>query len=353
MQIQVTCKWAVYWHADCILTGWTGGASPLEILYESSANVVDTVFRNIRLDVELVDISYGGVVRFEDTKLANISLNHGKIVSTSRIEEGGGRQDTNAEGNDYDVEYTPVPVAERSMFGEEFFIADQTMSDCLYKEAADGVVLPGCPLVSTQRRRELRRQRGNQPRPEAARITQKRYENAKQYLLTEDSLQMLREQAGLKPLPPPPAGWPPFSLTPPANPVMRTSLTYPLPMLPGTAVPALVVTPEAAAAAHGAMHTSGQPQGRGGASRATAVLIVAAALVAGTAAVAALWTLWFLQRHSPKGRRRCGEECEHPWPRRFPCWKVRKLADGQTVYAVVCGACTSISVFQQPFTGLA
>ena len=322
----------VYLHADCIFTGWTGHDSPLAIQYESSANVVNTVFRSTRLDVELADVSNGGVVRFEDVKLANVSLNHGRIVRTSwnDYESGLGRQEPAVDGHDYDVEYTPVPVAERSMFGEEFLIDDQVMSDCLYKDAADGVILPGCPMVSAQRRRELRRQRGKQPRSEGARSSQKRYGITQQYLLMEDSLRMLREQASLKRMPPPPADWPPFRMAPPANRVMRTSLTLQLPMPPGTAVPALVMTPEAAATAHGAMHHSGHHPGSGEASRGTVVLIVAAALIAGIAAVAALWSLRFLQRRFPNCRRKFADEYKRPWPRRFPCWTVRELADGKT-----------------------
>ena len=308
----------------------------------------------MRLDVELADVSNGGVVRFEDVKLADVSLNYGKIVSTSwkEYDSASGRPETVVDSADYDVEYTPVPVAERSMFGEEFLIADQIMSDCLYKYAADGEILPGCPLVSAQRRRVFRRQRGKQPRAEGARSTQKRDGNTKQYLLTEDSLRMLREQASLKPMPPPPAGWPSFSVTPPANPVMRTSLTLHLPMPPGTAVPALVVTPEAAAAAHGVVHNSDQPPWSGEISRATVVIIVASALIAGTAAVAALWSLRFLQRRFSKGRRRFGDDYKRPWPRRFPNWKVRELADGYSGYAVLCNAYMAISVFQQPLPGL-
>ena len=305
---------------------------------------MDTVFRSMRLDVELADVSSGGIVRFENAKLANVSLNHGKIVSTSWNDQDSeyGWLENSVDGEDFDVEYIPVPVAERSMFGEEFLIADQIMRDCLYN-ATDGEVLPGCPLAQAQgMSRQGRKEHGS---------SNNRYENIEEFLLTEDSLRRLQEHAGLKPMPPSPAGWPPFKMTPPANPVMRTSLTLPLPMPPGTAVPALVLTPEAAAAAHGAMHASRQPPGRGEASRETFVLIVAAVLIAGTAAVASLWALLSLWHRSPKGQRKFGDEFERPWPHRFPCWTVRNLADGQTVYIVFFCPCMSINVFQQLFPG--
>ena len=313
------------------------------ITYDSSANVVDTVFRSMRLDAELADVSSGGHLRFEDVKLANVSLNHGKVVSTSFYDDERqyARQEHIAEGEDYDVVYTPVPVAERSMFGEDFLITDQIMSNCVSTNAPDGDLVEDCALVPAQRRKKMSRQdlmkfgTGNN-----------RYENFQQFLLTEDSLRLLQEHAGLKPIPPPPAGWPPFNMTPPANPVMRTSLTLPLPTPRGTAVPALVLTPEAAATAKIAILTSGQPPRRGDASRGTVVLIVAAALIAGTAAAAILWMLLSLRHRSPKSWKRFVNELKTPWLRWLPFLTVRNLADSHTVYAVLCGACMSISVFQ-------
>ena len=299
------------------------------ILHGSIANVVDTVFRSMRLNVELADVSFGVIVRFEDVKLANVSLNHNKIVSTSLDEYdyyGDDEwQDTAVDDKEHDVEFAPVPVAERSMFGEEFQIADEIMSDCLYVDAADGAVLPGCPLVSAQRRQEIARQGGEQRRTY---ISQIQNESTQLYVLTEGRLRLLREQVGLKPLPPPPAGWPPFSVTPPADPVMRTSLTLQLPMPPGTAVPALVWTPEAADAARGPVHTPGQRLRGDEASNATLVLIVTFALLAVTAAAAAMWSAWSLRRDSHKGQRSFDEGSKRPWPRRLQSWTVCILADG-------------------------
>ena len=340
IRVILTYRWTLYWHADCIFTNWTGAFSPLVIKDDSSANVVDTVFRSMRLDVELADVSFGGHVRFENVKLANVSLNLGKVVSTSfnNDERDYAKQVAAVDGEDYDVEYTPVPVGERSMFGEEFLIDDQIMSDCLCTNASAGV--PECPLVPAQRRHETSRQDLKK-----CGVGNNRYENIEEFLLTEDSLRRLQEHAGLKPMPPPPAGWPPFNTTPPANSVMRTSLSLPLPTPPGTAVPALVLTPEAAAVAKRAMQTTGQPPERGEASRATVVLIVAATLIAGAAAAVVLWTLWSLRCRSPKSWRRFLNELKRPWRRRLPFWTVRNLSDSHTVYAVLCGTCMSTSVF--------
>ena len=288
---------------------------------------MDTVFRNMRLDVELVDVSNGGVVRFEDVKLANVSLNHGMIMSTSWTDyvSDAEWQHTAADDADFDVEYRPVPVTERSMFGEEFLIADQIMSDCLHMTAADGPALPGCPLASTQQQQAMSRQSAKQSGAGAARTIHNPYASIDQYLLTEDNLRQFQLQAAIQPMPHPSAHSPSFNMAPPANPKVRTSLTLQLPMPPGTSVPALTWTPEAVAAAREAMNTSGRPQGSDKASSVRVTLIAAVALVAVIATIAALWASWSLRRLSAKHRRSLDDKCQLPWPRQFPYWTVRNL----------------------------
>ena len=147
--------------ADCIFTEWAGGDSPLQLLMYSISNVVDTVFRNMGLDVEIADVSDGGVVHFDNVKLANVSLANGQIVSTSRNDFR--LRDINAPVNyytpeddaEFDVEYKRVPVSERGMFGEDFLISNQTMSDCVNMRVTSDTVMPGCPPSSVQRRQDM------------------------------------------------------------------------------------------------------------------------------------------------------------------------------------------------------
>ena len=137
--------------ADCIFSNWSGFHSPLTINYQSVANVRNTVFRNMALAVEIADVSYEGMVRFANVSFANVTLElaHGAVVSTTLndYQEAIGFYLTYYAEDDaaYDVVLETVPAGEGGVFGAEFRIEEQTLSDCIYLLARAGTVLPGCP----------------------------------------------------------------------------------------------------------------------------------------------------------------------------------------------------------------
>ena len=139
-------------HADCIFTDWTGFGSPISVRFQSIANIERTTFRNVDLAVEIADVSGEGAVRFADARFANVTLQHGKVVSTTAndYQQAQGycllyyAEDDAA----YDVDLEPVPPEERGPLGEEFRIAEAVMSDCVWLLAAPDAVMPGCPPAS-------------------------------------------------------------------------------------------------------------------------------------------------------------------------------------------------------------
>ena len=146
--------------ADSVFTDWGGFQAPLSIGYAGLANIQNSVFRNMHLFSEIVDVSFGGAVRFENVSLANVTLEHNAVVSTS-----GNDYNTNApcslvydayDDFGYDVQVAAVPEGRRGEFGEEYRIVEDVMSDCLYLRAPQGLLLPGCPDASVQKRRRMR-----------------------------------------------------------------------------------------------------------------------------------------------------------------------------------------------------
>ena len=314
------------WYADCIFTDWFGDSSPLGVFGWSIANVVGTVFRNMWLQREIADVSWGGVVHFESVKLANVTISTAHVVSTSASDYlpilGYDAYYNPEDDAEFDVELESVPVADRGMFGEEFRIGDQFMSDCLALADPNDTILPGCPPLSVQRRQER----------EAQRVSWRNYGvygfyRTSDHIPTQDDPWLVAVEAELWPLLPPPPGWPPFRVTTPENPVERTSLAELHPVPPGTMVPQLEMTPVAAG-------TFRMPPSRDRAASGSVSLVVVAAVVVGIAAAAALWAARTLRQppaapsHSsadvfaPHG---FADVVAHPWPRRFPYWTVRLL----------------------------
>lgn len=133
--------------------------------YASVTHVRDTVFRNMRLEAALVDVSYGGIVRLDRVALANVTLPHAAVVSTGAndydsiplmdgVELSEPLSSVYLPDDDaaYDVPVGVVPPGERGPFALEFLVKDATMSDCLFQLATDPVY-PGCPAASAEARR--------------------------------------------------------------------------------------------------------------------------------------------------------------------------------------------------------
>lgn len=147
-------------HADSVFTGWEGLQAPLSIKYGGLANIQNTVFLNMHLLSEIADVSFGGGIRFENVSLANVTLGHGAVVSTSTNDDAEVAPCYiiyEADDDDgYDVQVVAVPEGQRGPFGEQYKIVEGVMSDCLFLVAPHGLVLPGCPDASAQKRARMR-----------------------------------------------------------------------------------------------------------------------------------------------------------------------------------------------------
>ena len=104
----------------------------------------------MNLHVEIADLSFGGTVHFEDLRFANVTLEHGAVVSTTLNDyqqaDASGFHLTYYAADDaaYDVQTIPVTPDKKGVFAEDFLVVNETMSDCLYLLSPPGTVLPGC-----------------------------------------------------------------------------------------------------------------------------------------------------------------------------------------------------------------
>lgn len=140
---------------------WAGYRPVLEAKRNSLVAMRNTVFANMSIagQAQIVDVSYGGTALFSNVSLASVEVSHGSVVGTLfndyKAREACPDGDWYYLPEDdagYDVHITPVDQQNRSMFGEEFVIEDEVMSDCMYvkqfKPDPD-IVLPGCPVASS------------------------------------------------------------------------------------------------------------------------------------------------------------------------------------------------------------
>lgn len=158
-----------------MFTDWEGYQSPIAAVYHSVVTVRNTVFRNMRLPVEIADVSFDGTVRFDNVSLANVALQHGAVVSTSLNDyravggglDGGNCPDAGAgmhtvryyadddDGPAYDVALTAVAPGEGGAFGAESVIVHAAMSDCIGFLHEEGLQRPGCPEPPAAARRRV------------------------------------------------------------------------------------------------------------------------------------------------------------------------------------------------------
>eukprot|EP00892_Ulva_mutabilis_P006552 jgi/Ulvmu1/4269/UM194_0009.1 len=224
-------------HADCILTDLASAEPLLGVHVRSVVSVVDTVIRNTHLSAEIADMSYGGAVHFSNVSLANVVLEYGTVVGTTqndyKLQPVANFNYYPGDDEEYDVDVLPVSVGDRGMFGEEFVLGvpEQNMSDCVFTDVPLDAIMPGCPPVSVQKRREIL-ERGL---PSSAAIDYREEYDARvgedvvaefeSKLLLPESPWLVALRAELGPLPPAPPGWPPFLVPPPAELQNRTDLS--------------------------------------------------------------------------------------------------------------------------------
>eukprot|EP00892_Ulva_mutabilis_P011364 jgi/Ulvmu1/85/UM001_0088.1 len=147
---------------DCIFSDWSGRASPVAVTRYSSAALTNTVFRGMRQTAEIVDVSFGGLVRFEDVLFADANLPEAPIVGTSlndyQHEVGAGVDDHGVyyalDDDNYDVTAALLPPGDGGVFGADHIIEAAIMSDCIFQdfEENDTMPHPGCPPESVAAR---------------------------------------------------------------------------------------------------------------------------------------------------------------------------------------------------------
>lgn len=147
--------------ADCIFTSWSRPRSPIYSAAATIVNVVDTVFINMRLPVEIADVSWGGFVRFENAALVNVTLTQGRVVSTT-LNDGAESDEIYAHASDW----LPIYYSEddqgfdvRTTRTEEpgmpgvYAIINGNMSDCIWLGMRnDDEANVGCPQESVAKR---------------------------------------------------------------------------------------------------------------------------------------------------------------------------------------------------------
>eukprot|EP00892_Ulva_mutabilis_P005732 jgi/Ulvmu1/3530/UM163_0012.1 len=159
--------------AGCIFTDWAGVLAPLAVKHESVAHVRNSAFLNMQLQVELVDVSYGGIVQFFRNSLRNVTLGHRAVVSTTTndydffLEPYAGAQveyyaDDEDEAKETQASIVVVVVQVEAPFWSEYMITDGLQSDCMYQRTGVNVTMPGCNPGSVQQRARMR-QRSSEP----------------------------------------------------------------------------------------------------------------------------------------------------------------------------------------------
>ena len=146
-------------HADCILSGWQGSLPPLSAIYRSVFNVVRTVFHDFDLRREVVDVSIGGIVRFEAVWFSHVTLLHHHVVATGFTDyepvysSFGYTTYFPYDDDDFDVELEEVAPGAGAPFGASEWIPDAVMSDCVFLREPD--LMPGCPAAAAAAREAL------------------------------------------------------------------------------------------------------------------------------------------------------------------------------------------------------
>lgn len=146
-------------HADCILSGWQGSLPPLSAVYRSVINVVRTVFHDFELRREIVDVSVGGIVRFEAVWFSRVTLLHGHVVGTGLTDytyveaSFGDTMYFPDDGEEFDVEVEEVAPGAGAPFGASAWIPEAVMSDCVF--LLEPELMPGCPAAAIAAREAL------------------------------------------------------------------------------------------------------------------------------------------------------------------------------------------------------
>ena len=114
---------------------------------------------------EIVDVSYGGLVRFENVLFADADLPDMHVVGTSMNDYqhalNHGHHDIGiyyaTDDENYDITTAVLPPDRRGVFDADHIIELAVMSDCLFLEYEENDTMPqpGCPQESIQARQAV------------------------------------------------------------------------------------------------------------------------------------------------------------------------------------------------------
>ena len=120
---------------------------------------MNSVFRNMWLAVEIADVSYGSTARFQNVLFANVTLDRGRVVSTTTNDYDyssfDGLEYYATDDAAYDVDVAKVPPEERGVWGADYVIEDDLLSDCMYMGVPFNYTMPGCPEQTQESKRRM------------------------------------------------------------------------------------------------------------------------------------------------------------------------------------------------------
>ena len=161
-QLPVYLKLGCTIGADSIFVELSGRDPPILVASGAYSTCVNCMFRNIRLPRSgLVDISNGGSFTCINCHFSNVSTGQGIVETGNNIDyasylysyEYG--QDTCMEDPDgldlQDIALYPAPEEAVLAYGSDYFIANETIRDCVYLQTwAGDHALPKCPQESVE-----------------------------------------------------------------------------------------------------------------------------------------------------------------------------------------------------------
>ena len=146
----------------------------MRVLHLGTVSIRDTLFRNIDLRAEVVDVSFGGTATFDDVLFANVTLHTGRVVSTSdndyqpmefitRFQASSDAAYSEAfqacasvryyaeDDAEYEIHAEPIHADDRHYGSADFIVRSAVMSDCLFMPPVEDLVMPGCATATMPR----------------------------------------------------------------------------------------------------------------------------------------------------------------------------------------------------------
>ena len=127
------------------------GSAPLLFVFNTVANVRNTVLLDMRLTAGVADVTGAGAVRFENVSLTDVTLVQGDVISTGLhrydavYDEDAAEDDAGMDaGTEVSLEW--VPPEHRSVFGEHYIISEAMVSYC--PDGTAHAIPPWCLEVS-------------------------------------------------------------------------------------------------------------------------------------------------------------------------------------------------------------